>query len=231
MSCASKTLYLTVMSFAAINILAASVTLAAAGDLHIDTAERAVLTGQVIPEQQAVFKMAGFPIRCKSANLEGTVEGGSPQITATEVTLTAKYGECELSGVTAVIQMNGCRYQLKGIAERTAQLRIVGCTAGKTITFIVGLLCTITIGEQSALAHVVMENSNTQGQTEEKDVIDKFTVSGIEAGGSCPHGESSIEGSTIIRAFNDLSEQEQLTELSHQFTRHKCGSQVGLFAT
>src|SRR5262249_54366950 len=106
-------------------------------------------------------------------------------------------------------------------------------------------LCTVDIGEQGYLNHIVFSNKNPglgQGEpmeTQTKDVIANATVSGVqyqETGVFCPGGnnhqasDGSFAGETTVRAYEDSATQEQITENGHQFTRHVCGTQVGIFA-
>jgi len=120
--------------------------------------------------------------------------------------------------------MNGCKYKLHGTAELTAQLQIVGCTAGKKIEIIAaGGTPTFTIGEQEPFSRVVFENKNPgsgkEDEAQTKDVEAKATLSGLtytRDGALCPQGSASFEGTTTIRAYEDEG-FTLVTENGHQY--------------
>jgi hypothetical protein len=226
-----KALGLAFVAVVAMAAMAASAAQAAPGELHVETAQKANLTGEIIAGQQHKLSVGSTTIQCSVANLEGTVsqvEAGT-QVTATKAVVTATYSGCNFLGA-ATVRMNGCQYELVGTAELTSQAKVVNCTSGKSIEIIAaGGLCTITIGTQAALAHVVYENKAGPP----KDAVANATVTGIvitRDGAFCPQGTASFTGNTTVRAFVDNG-TEQVTEHSHQFNKVKCGAQVGVFGT
>src|ERR1051325_4825665 len=129
--------------------------------------------------------------------------------------------------------MNGCQYTLEGTAELTAQAKVVGCTTGKQIEVVAaGGLCTITIGEQAALKHVVFTN-DPESENTRRHLQDHSTISGItytRDGAFCPQGEASYSGTTTIKAYKDLGNQ-LVTRTGHQSNKHNCGEEVGVLGT
>src|SRR5262249_23322073 len=125
----------------------------------------------------------------------------------------------------------------------TAEAKVTGCTTGKVIQVVTSAGCNIDIPEQGFLNHIVFENKNPGAgladETQTKDLIVNATVSGVtfqETGAFCPGGNNhqgtnaQFAGETTVRAYEDTQSQEQLTDMGHQFTRHICGTQVGIFA-
>jgi opacity protein-like surface antigen len=224
-----KTLALALLAMAAIGAIAASAAQAAAGEAHIALRQGAVITGH---GENEVLSIGGAEIQCKTATFEGTAEGGFPQITTNDVTVTPTYQECEgFGGINVTVQMNGCKYTINGTAQLTAKAQIAGCTEGKKIT-IKSSICTITIGEQGELSHVTFTNHSEQAQ-EKAHLQDHVTISGftyVRDGFFCPQGEATYEGTTTIKAYEDLG-TKQVTLHEHQYTEHLCGTEVGILGT
>jgi hypothetical protein len=225
-----KILGLAFVAVMGMSSMSSSAAQAAPGEFHVATAQKANLTAQIIAGQKHQFQIGSVPISCSVANFESTVQGESPQITFNQVTVTPTYSACEFLGSGATVRMNGCQYKLVGTAELTAQLQVVNCTIGKKIELIsAGGLCTITVGTQEPLSHVVFVNNSL----EPKDIEAKVTVGLFvyeRDGVLCPQGEGRLTGNTTVRAFIDNG-TEQVTEHNHQFKKIKCGAQVGIFGT
>ena len=236
-----KSLIAAVLAIGAIGA-AVSQAQAAPGEFHIDIGPKANLRGETLGEQTHVLRIGMTKVECAAAWLEATVEnvqGDKTQLTTKEITATPEYLGCGI-GMTAVqVKMNGCKYTFRGTAALTAQLQVVGCTAGKTIEVIYPG-CTITVNEQNELGHVVFTNENPGGgqlepmETDTKDLIANATVTGIvyaRDGFLCPQGAAELSGATTIRAFEDAGAFGQVQVDGHQFSLQMNGNQVGLFAT
>jgi hypothetical protein len=206
---------------------------------------------------QNTAKTATLQVKCQTATLEGTNTVATPD----EITTTATYGigkgdpaevqNCTLAGLKAQVLMNGCKYTITGthtptggVAETasplglTAYVDITGCTAGKKIEVKSALAaCTLTVGEQNTISHIVFTNESPVGAP--KQVTANATASGItvtQDGAGCPDGNGHtgtsgvFAASTIIKAFEDPG-TEQKTLHGHQYTAHKCGAQIDIQAT
>jgi hypothetical protein len=203
-------------------------------------------------EVQNTTKTATLQVKCQTASLEGTTTEATP----TEITTTATYGTgkgneaeaqgCTLAGLKAQVLMNGCKYTFTGshtptggvpqTSALTAWVDVTGCTAGKKIEVKSPLAaCTLTVGEQNTLSHVVFTNLATAPKT----VTGKATVSGItvtQDGIGCPDGNghtgtnAGFTASTIIKASVD-SQDVLVTKHGHQYTEHICGAQIDIQAT
>jgi hypothetical protein len=204
---------------------------------------------------QNTAKTATLQTKCQTATFEGTNTVATPD----EITTTATYGTgkgdpaeaqgCTLAGLKMQYLMNGCKYTITGTHTPTggqpqtasalgltAFLDITGCTAGKKIEIKSPLAaCTLTVGEQNTLSHVVFTNLATAPKT----VTASFTLSGItvsQDGVGCPDGNghtgtnASFTSNTIIKAFEDPG-TEQKTLHGHQYTAQKCGAQIDIQAT
>ena len=233
---------ITVLAIAAMSAVAVSEAQAAPGELHIDVGPRANLYGQPLADFTHVLKVGMEKVECTGASLEATVEnvqGDQTQLTTKEVTATAEYFDCKIDLVAVQVKMNGCKYTFRGTAALTAQVQVVGCTEGKSIEVIFPG-CTITVGEQKELGHVVFTNENPGGgqpepmETDTKDLLANATVTGIvyaRDGFFCPQGAAELSGATTIRAYKDLGAGSQDKIGDHQFTTLAYGAQVGVFAT
>jgi hypothetical protein len=237
-----KTLGLAFVALTAMSAVTASAV--QASSLHLG-ASPAVLTGHSDPKvgggfQQHILQIPGtgesapFNSICDTASFEGTIQGQ----TVTEGTVTATYSQCKLAGTAATVQMNGCKYTLTGItgqglAPRTFNADIVGCTAGKQIQ-IKTAVCTVDIPEQNNLSHLTANNEANNHLT----VI--ATVTGITAkqtGAACPGGpehhatNASFTGNTTVTGFVHKG-TEQVTEHGHQFAKVKHANEaISLVAT
>ena len=106
--------------------------------------------------------------------------------------------------------MNGCAYELANVAASspaTANVR-VACPAGRNIEVINNNLpCTINVGTQGPLAHIVFTNSGT----EPTHVNANITVSGITytyVQATCPRrggtfNTGTYNGESTLEGFND----------------------------
>jgi hypothetical protein len=242
MSRSVKSLLVTLLTIGAISAVAVPEAQADAGEIHIDVGPRANLYGQPLAGHPHVLKIGIEKVECTGASLEATVEnvqGDQTQLTTKEVTATAEYFDCKIGMAAVQVKMNGCKYTFLGTAALTAQVQVVGCTTGKAIEVIFPG-CTITVGEQKELGHVVFTNENPGGgqpepmETDTRDLIANATVTGIvyaRDGFFCPQGAAELSGATTIRAYKDLGAGSQDKIGDHQFTTLAYGAQVGVFAT
>jgi hypothetical protein len=114
----------TLAAITAIGALTAVGAQAVAGEFHILGSSSAV-KGEAAEANFNV--LGGFIVKCANAGLEG------PQgiKTVSDLTLTPRLENCKAGGNPVEVITNGCKYTQTGTAELTAQLGIVGCTAGK----------------------------------------------------------------------------------------------------
>jgi hypothetical protein len=227
-----KTLCLALVAMLAMSAGAVSAAQAAPGELHSEVAAgktSAILTGDNVGLGAHEMTIKGFVLKCQSASFEGTV-----QKTTTDATVTPQYTGCLWGGLAAQFKMNGCKYTLTGVADFTANIDIVGCTAGKSIE-IVDVLCTVTVPEQKEIGHVVF--TNTAGPP--KDIHASVTLTGITYigdGEKCGapeghHADGTLTGTTTIRAYEDLGLNALTEHNGHKYQPFKEGAQVGLFTT
>jgi hypothetical protein len=229
-----------VLALTAVAVLGATMAAGAqAGSLDIG-ASPAVLTGHSVDGQSHLFSLTNtnggkFNIKC-TGSLEGTTQG---QFQVPEVTLTATYSQCQTGGgMATTVRLNGCKYTLTGAGQAafTFLVDIVGCTAGKKIEIITpGIACTLTVGEQFNIPHVVFDNAGGNPQ----DVQTTFTLNGIHVvqdGAGCPDGNNhtsfnlTLNGNTTTKAFVDVG-TAFVFKHNHQYFEHLHGGQVGLLAT
>lgn len=230
-----KALGLSFLAMLAVSAVASSAAHAAPGELHSEVAAgktSAILTGTPVDfiEHEGSFK--SLPFRCENATFEGTVQKAT-----TDATVTPQYTSCKLAGGPAEIKMNGCKYTFTGVADFTANVDIVGCTAGKAIEF-VSLTCVVKVPEQKNLSHVVF--SNTAGSP--KDIHASMTLTGITyeatpkimtgcTGVSGHHADGTFSSVTTVRAYEDSGLNPLVTVGGHCYQPFKEGAQVGLFST
>ncbi len=220
----------------------------AAGELevHTDANGRANLTGSRTGPEHAehMFVSAGttpsgkITVRCKVATFEGTVSMGpaNGKTNVIELSVLPTYAECSAASLTAHVTMNGCRYQFKWVAEKTATVNITGCTAGKTIEVDVTAYgtCKLTIGEQGPINHAKLVNKGGGG-TNEMHVTVEMALTGITytESAACPdpgvHSSGPYTGNFTLKAFKDAGGKE-VTKHSHTYTELICGTQLGVTA-
>jgi hypothetical protein len=174
---------------------------------------------------------SGIQVKCSVATFEGT----SSTTSGTDLTITPTYSGCTLGGLAATVKMNGCKYTFTGAgsAALTANVDIVGCTASKTITVTKGN-CTIAVGEQSGLTHVVF---TSEGSASEMDVLATATVSNIsstQTGSECPapgatQSDGTYSGTVTVKAFSD-SGSRSATKHEHTYEEVICGTQISVTA-
>ncbi len=232
----SKTFSLALIAAAVMSVTAASV--AQAFQYHAETPQAAVLTGHQIGQLVSTLTHNLATTKCTQATFEGTVEGGSPQITVQEFTLTPTISGCQMLGTSAAVKFNGCKFTITSQLEAPSQTAIsdlVGCTVGKQVE-IQTAVCTVTIPEQSQVSHAVGTNS----ETNPKDITVKLTLRSITYelhGAGCggtqtvmTHG-GDLDGEITLNAYKDLG-TAQVTAHSHQYSKHNHDSvAVGLFGT
>ncbi len=213
----------------ALGALTASSAFAAPGEFTFGSAPATVTGSQVAQNIFSVKNTAGsqIQVKCSIATFEGTssIKEGK------DITITPEYSNCTLGGLGATVNMNGCKYTFTGSAEKTALVDIVGCTTGKTITVVKGN-CTIAVGEQSALSHVVFTSEGTESTM---DTLANATVTGIrstQTGSECPapgatQSDGTYSGTVTVKAFSD-SGGRSATKHEHTFTEVICGTQISL---
>jgi hypothetical protein len=221
------------LAMAAIGALASSAAQASPGEFHITTQnDKAVVTGQ---GENLSLLIGGTGIQCKTATLEGTVAQAThgSQLTATQIEVTPTYQECQgFGGINVTVQAHGCKFTIVGTAQLTAEVGITDCTSNTSIT-IKSSICTITIGNQAQdLTHVTFTN-DAKGATTDHHLQAHVTVHNltyVRDGFFCPQGEATYEGTTTIKAYEDAG-TDQVTLHDHQYTKHLCGTEVGILAT
>ncbi len=211
----------------ALGVLTTAPAMAAEGEFTIGTAPAAITAEQKSQEVIAVHTISGIPIslKCSVATFEGT----SSTTSGKDLTLTPTYSGCTFGGLAATVKMNGCKYTFTGSAAQTATVDVTGCTTGKTITITKGN-CTIAIGEQSSLSHVIFISEGT-GST--MDLLAQETVSGIKStqtGSECPapgstQSDGTYSGTTTFRAFSDTGSRS-VTKHEHTYSEVICGTQT-----
>ncbi len=211
----------------ALGAIAAPSAFGAAGEFTIGTSP-ATITGSQSSTIIIAIKNVSLTIvliKCSVVSLEGTSSTASGR----DLTLTSTSSGCTLGGLAATLHMNGCKYTLTGSAERTALLDIVGCTTGKTITATKGN-CTIAIGEQAGLSHVVF---TSEGTASTMDALANLTITGLKStqtGSECPapgatQSDGTISGTVTFKAFSDAGSRSA-TRDEHTYTEVICGTQV-----
>lgn len=241
-----KIKFLALSCVAIASLSAAGASTAQAGELAIGV-QPAILTAHNEVSQQHVFvlqsaKKENFAVECTTGSFEGTTTGQA----INEWTVTATYGtgkgnptelqSCKFAGLKAQVLMNGCKYTFTGAgqAANTFLFDIVGCTAGKQIEIKAPLAnCTIDIPEQNNLSHMIGKQISPQEVTLETLVNTKITTT--QTGAGCPDGDKfqavngSLVGNTIVTAYKD-NMTAQVTLHQHQYTEHRCGTQVTLMS-
>lgn len=218
----------------------AGFAVASASEYHINTSEKAVLTGEQTTQLTSTLTTGGNTIKCTQALFEGTVQGGSPQITVQEFTLTPIVTGCQAFGLAATLNFNGCKFTItnKSAAGTTtagkAYSDLVGCTVGKQLEAIVPG-CTITSPEQNNIGHVV--GVNTAGPPSHIEV--NLTLQGITYefhGAACAGPATTLQhngdltGKITLKAYKDEG-SIQATHNGHQYQKLVDGLQVGLTGT
>ena len=150
------------------------------------------------------FNIEGDNVRCGS-RLHATIT----RTTAT-ATVSAEYFACRAFGTNAEVKMNGCVFNFANVAASspaTANVS-VACPAGRNIEIINNNLpCTIHIGIQGPLAHIVFSNRGS----EPTHVNANITVSGIKytmTQATCPtrggtFNDGAYFGESTLEGFND----------------------------
>jgi hypothetical protein len=235
MTCKIKRLSLAFVVIGAMSLAAASAALAA--EFHAEGGPNVSVTG----EQTEAFKLqltgSGATVNCTQVLFEGTIQGGtSQQTTAQELTLTPTHTGCKAFGLSATVEMNGCKFTVTaaGQAANTTVFDIAGCTVGKSIQAKT-LACTITVPEQTGLSHAVgATNAGPPKDIEVNNTLQGITYQLSGAGCSGTTGvtthDADLIGKATFRAFQDLG-SEVATHNGHQYNKLKCGAQLGLFAT
>ena len=230
-----KALGLAFLAIAAVGALTASAAQGAAA-IHITTEkDKAVITGQGEKEVLKIGKES--EVQCETATFEGTVDQAihATQLTASEIEVTPTFAGCQAkigsSQFATTVQMNGCKFMIKGTADLTALAAVTGCTPEKAITINIGSgTCIITIGNQiNDFPHIIFTN-DAKGETTEHHLQDHVTISGFEYtrdGAECPQGEASYSGTTTIKAYEDAG-TVQVTKHKHQYAESIDGSEVGI---
>jgi hypothetical protein len=173
-----------------------------------------------------------FNASCPSATLEGTVNSSNP---VTDITLTPTFGPfCISFGLAATVVTNGCKLTLTGVgaAARTFKIDFLLCTAGKQIE-IKTALCTLDIGEQTELQHIVATNLNPTEVTLSTTVSEMKVT---QTGAACPDGNGHVSTNmawtinTIAKAFTDTG-STTVTKHGHQYSEYTAGAQTTITAT
>lgn len=233
-----KRLSYVLMAAVAISVTTAS--MAQATQYHVNTTQKAVLTGEQTTQLNTILTKANTSIKCTQAHFEGTVQGEGQQITYQEFTLTPTVTGCTFSGLAAQLRWNGCKLTVTNksaagvTTANTAYVDLVGCTAGKQLEAgIVG--CTITSPEQNNIGHLI--GLNTAGPPGHIEV--QLTLQGIsyEYHGAVCNGtqttltqDGDLTGGVTLKAYTDQG-SEVSSHNGHQYNKLKTGAQVGLLGT
>lgn len=216
-----KALGLACVAVAAMSASAAPA--AHAGQFDIGTF-MATLTAEAELEQEHIFSITRtgtlekFPAICTNASLEAATIG--TQIN--EATATATYGpHCTFLGQAAQVVMNGCKYTVTGAgqAANTARIDIVGCTTGKRIE-IKTAICTLHIGAQNNLSHVV--GTNQAGHLIATLSANVTGITAQQTGVLCPDGNlhqgtnAGFTGNTLLTA-QEYQSGPTVTKHGHQY--------------
>ena len=198
-----KVLGLAITAVLAMSAVWAVSAQAADPELHCtSTTANCNITGNEITTH--TFNVEGGNVRCRS-RLSATI----PK-TATAASVSAEYNECRAFGVAATVRMEGCTYTLTNVAASspaTANVS-VACPAGRNIVVNApSIPCTINVGTQGPLAHIVFSNRGT----EPTHVNANITVSAIRytmVQETCPRRGGTFNGGTYngestIEGFND----------------------------
>ncbi|HVY79186.1 MAG TPA: hypothetical protein VG898_11825 [Solirubrobacterales bacterium] len=234
------------LSLAVLAVLAASAI--GTGAAHAETffhshvgevnPDKVIITGEG-GEGRFRFKPGSAPLTCEKLVLEGTEdtegrtsdkgesqafthtgEAGVKTITATSLTLTPTFTNCEFSGFEFTVDTEGCHYRLT--AETTGEHgRLhIDCETGKAIRVTVPELgVTMSIGPQTPSGGGVHYTNN--GETSNGDIKAQATVSGISfacapailcgiIGIPVSGSEGTYESGSemTIKAFEDLNTPE-----------------------
>lgn len=131
-------------------------------------------------------------LKCEFVKFKGTMAG----TTTTTMTLTPKYENCKMDGVTTYVTTNGCAFVFHlGLNTETFESKMdLECPAGQQLVVEAGF-CTITIPPQAGLQQVTFTN---EGATTTRSLIADLNVGGIhykEHGAECgSEGETTDNG-------------------------------------
>jgi hypothetical protein len=215
---------------------------AQAAELHATQGVTAAIFGQQLT--QHLFTIDAGIVKCNQATFEGLATGGGQtQTTAQELQVTGTYAQCNISGLAATVDMNGCKYTITGAgqAANTVQVDITGCTAGKVIT-VTSATCTVTVPEQHSLTgHIVFTNI-PEPTAVPHDVQANITISGItyQTHGTCPNTVSDHTATTTTGTYSGQATfqarehkgSQGVTLHGHEFNKlNQTGALKGLIAT
>jgi len=194
-----KLLGLVALAVVAVSAVSAAGAQGAVQKIHCTT-KPCIITGEST-EGKLVLNPGNITVKC-TAKYESTLS----EETVTEATVKAEYTKCKTAGVASTVDMNGCDFTFKSTSETEATAKVdVNCTSPNEITITApGLPCTVHIGPQTGLEHVVFTNS---GGTEPTDVTANVTVSNIaikatESGCSTATG-GALTDSVTLKGFKD----------------------------
>ncbi|HEX9967629.1 MAG TPA: hypothetical protein VGB06_06760 [Solirubrobacterales bacterium] len=181
MSIKLKALGLGLLAAMAMASVAAVNAGATASGHFTSTASHTNITGTENTTHQVKLSVdGGTTIECKKTSYSGTIAAA----TATEITITPSYAECQTTGGTAnavTVTMNGCDYVFFSQGTRTHGTATVVCPVGKAIE-IHHPNCTITVGTSHALGGGIDYDQDGAGLTA------NVTVTEVPAeyhGGAC----------------------------------------------
>jgi hypothetical protein len=207
-----KSLGLAFVAVAAMSMVVAGG--AQAAQLHASTAgANAYLSGT--QTTQHAFTVDTGIVKCTSATFIG-----SAAKTAQDGEVTAQYTGCNVSGIAALVDMNGCKYTITGTGQEALKVKvdITGCTSGKVISVTAGS-CTVTVPEQTGLGTITLANTAT-------DVNGTINIAGItyQTHGTCPNTASDHTTQTTNGTYtggvtfqaNELGIPANVTHNGHQ---------------
>ncbi|HVO53483.1 MAG TPA: hypothetical protein VMT37_03630 [Solirubrobacterales bacterium] len=213
------TRYLKLLGLAALAVVAVTAVSAAGAQGAVQKIHCTTKPCKITGESAAgvlTLTPIGIKLKC-TAKYESTLA----EETVTEATVKAEYTKCKSAGVATTIDMNGCDFTFTSTSEVEATAKVdINCpiTGGvqDEITFTAPALpCTIHIGPQNNLEHVVFTN---EGTTEPTDITAHVTLSNIAIkateSGCAGATSADLEDTITFKAFKDFEGVE--------------GAQVGL---
>jgi hypothetical protein len=223
-----KVLSLAVVAVLAMSAVAANAAQAASKFMTAGNVA-ATLSGEQVEGEKHIFTVepsAGVKgeVKCTTAKFSGTMAAGAQETQ----TITPSYEKCNLNGITAVVDMNGCDYFFHSFSETSAGtfhgLADLVCPVGKHVELTVKetgtTVCTVTVFPKVNLGNI--ELTNMAGTP--ADVTLKAEVGGLEyefdanvTNGCAPFPtgtkftNGTYTGNTTVTAKNSLGTAVALT--------------------
>jgi hypothetical protein len=201
-----KAFAMTLVAAFAISALAAA---AAQAEPEFHTEESsATLRGEQV--ETNAFELEGGIMECSSTTLTGT----SSSTTFTEFEVEASYAGCEMLGLAAQIDMNGCVYRSRMVLFSNPPTTITDilCKPKNEITFTIPSIgCVVHIPPQNGIKHVVWTNQGSGKNRDIKANITEENITYTETKGCIFPGTYSngvYFGTETFKAFNGGGNQQ-----------------------